>query len=256
MKRTMARKFAWLITALLAVIVAAILGACGSAESETSKVTDLSFDFQTGEYSFTGIGDDVSYYRVRIFASVDGEPDELPSNETQDLRGGKDSYSGTLEIWSLTPGDTYFVYARAVFTDGTTSDSDALEGEYIYQPDAVTSGVSATIDGTTVTVTLTDDAVSDTYEYECSYLVKLYSGTELIDSATLTQSDIGIVEEEGISGTTTSYEAVATFTVDDADGEYTVTVTVISTQSFLVDSEESEAFEVTAETEEESIDAE
>lgn len=264
MKRTLKGIICLLVLALTLGAVAMLTG-CGGTES-LDKVTDLKFDFETGDFSFSGV-EGAKEYRVRVFPFVDDGngnmvESELPINESNALRGGKDSYTGNVPMWSCTPGDEYNVYVLATSAEEGVEDStsDAVKGTYVAVYDAVEAGVTATISGTKVTVELGNDAISDYYDSGADFEVTLYKDGAKVESKTVKNADIKNEESGGESGgksmvmsvvpfgdkgPTTNYSASVTFDVDDAAATYTVTVIVKSTATYYKDSAESAAFSVT-----------
>ncbi len=220
-------------------------GAPGTPSGVTAaKVTGVSFDFQTGDYSFTGV-DGAEEYRVRVFPVTDGAEEELPINESQAIRGGKSSYSGNLPLWSLTAGNTYNAYILATFENGASSVSDPVTGTYIAEYVTVTAGVEATISGNTVTVSLDGDALDDSYESGANYEITLMRDGSAVETKTLNNADITAEAGEGSSAGTT-YDAKLSFQVPDPNASHAVTVKVLSTSPNYITSEESQPFAVTA----------
>lgn len=263
MKRTLKGIICLLVLALT-LGAAAMFTACGG-DKTIDKVTDLQFNFETGDFSFSGV-EGAKEYRVRIFPFVDDGngnmvESELPINESNAMRGGKDSYTGNVPMWSLTPGAEYNVYVLATSEDENVGDStsDPVKGTYVAVYDAVEAGVTATISGTTITVELGNDAISDYYDSGANFDVTLYKDGAKVESKTIENADIEEEESEsgggknfamtivpfGDKGPTTNYKATVTFDVDSADGTYTVTVTVKSTATYYKDSVESAPFAVT-----------
>ena len=263
MKRTLKGIICLLVLALT-LGAAAMFTACGGGKT-IDKVTDLQFNFETGDFSFSGV-EGAKEYRVRIFPFVDDGngnmvESELPINESNAMRGGKDSYTGNVPMWSLTPGAEYNVYVLATSEDENVGDStsDPVKGTYVAIYDAVEAGVTATISGTTITVELGNDAISDYYDSGANFDVTLYKDGAKVESKTIENADIEEEESEsgggknfamtivpfGDKGPTTNYKATVTFDVDSADGTYTVTVTVKSTATYYKDSVESAPFAVT-----------
>ena len=263
MKRTLKGIICLLVLALT-LGAAAMFTACGG-DKTIDKVTDLQFNFETGDFSFSGV-EGAKEYRVRIFPFVDDGngnmvESELPINESNAMRGGKDSYTGNVPMWSLTPGAEYNVYVLATSEDENVGDStsDPVKGTYVAVYDAVEAGVTATISGTTITVELGNDAISDYYDSGANFDVTLYKDGAKVESKTIENADIEEEESEsgggknfamtivpfGGKGPTTNYKATVTFDVDSADGTYTVTVTVKSTATYYKDSVESAPFAVT-----------
>ena len=141
MKRTLKGIICLLVLALT-LGAAAMFTACGG-DKTIDKVTDLQFNFETGDFSFSGV-EGAKEYRVRIFPFVDDGngnmvESELPINESNAMRGGKDSYTGNVPMWSLTPGAEYNVYVLATSEDENVGDStsDPVKGTYIAVYDAV-----------------------------------------------------------------------------------------------------------------------
>ena len=129
------------VIAIITGIIAASLAAKGKAlragaESASEAVesaagvTDFAYDFATGEYSFTGV-DGAAEYRIRVFPLDDeGFDCELPTNESQPIRGGEASYTGVVPVWALKDGTTYHAYVYTTFDDGSIGISNVVEGVY------------------------------------------------------------------------------------------------------------------------------
>ncbi len=210
-----------------------------------AKATGVTFDFQTGDFTFNA-AEGAKEYRVRIFPVTDGKEEELPINESQPLRGGNANYTGNLPLWSLTAGNTYNVYILADFEDGTYTASDAVTGKYIAPLEQIKNGVTATIDGNTVTVTLDADALDDSFEGGADYEIVLLKDGAVVETKTLKNGDITMEAGEGSSASNTYNNATVTFTVDDPNANYTVTVKPISNSDVYITGEASEPFAVTA----------
>ncbi len=209
--------------------------------TNSAKATDVTFDFETGAYSFKG-ANGAEEYRVRIFPVVDGQVDELPINESQAIRGGESEYSGTLALWSLNAGDTYSVCILTSFEDGSSSVSEYVSGQYVAHYTTITSDVTASIDGNTITVALGTNAL-DGYSSGADFEVTLKSGGQTIETKTVKNSDVEEVAGSGFMRQTT-YSAAVTFEVEDPTADYTVTVKTISNSDFYITAEESEEFAV------------
>ncbi|MCF0228266.1 MAG: hypothetical protein HUJ76_01060 [Parasporobacterium sp.] len=253
-----------ILVCAVALCMIVSLAACGGSGSAKGQVSDLSFNFTTGDYSFSG-NKDAESYRVRIFAVEDGKDAELPVNESNDLRGGKESYSNNIPMWSLTPGETYHVYVMSKTSDGKTVNSPAAEGVYVAVYDTP-ADFTAEIDGKTITVDIGTVAGTG-YESKADYEVTLYKDNEVIDTKVLKSDEVKSDEEEneaggeeGDSGSAggssggASYDATVEFTVDDPAAEYSATVKIISNSDIYVDSEVSEPVAVTAKQAEEPAD--
>ena len=263
-------KKTWLAVIIGLVVIAIITGAVAaslaakgralragveSASEQTNEsgvgVSDLTFDFRTGEYSFTGV-DGAQEYRIRIYPLDDGMDCELPTNESEPLRGGQASYTGTLSLGALQAGDTYHAYVLTFF-DGYSVLGNMAEGVYIEEYAAVEKGVTATITDTTVTVSLGENAISSTYASGADYEIVLFQDGAEIDRKTLNNAEITYVR--GSFFTAATVDAVAQFEVSDPNGDYSVTVQALSTSEYYIDSPVSESFPVTEPTEDASSEA-
>ena len=244
MKRLLRKLEKSLTVAFVVLILAFTMSACGSEPQGQGKASAVTFDFQTGDYSFKGV-DGATEYRVRIFPVTDGVEEDLPINETQPIRAGEESYTGNIALWSLTAGNTYNVYVLTKDEDGKSSVSDAVTGIYIATFLGIKSGVSATINGSTITVALDDDALKDTYAAGADYEIALKDGETVVETKTIASADIVATESSSGFMKTTTYDAKVTFEVVDTDASYTVTVKVISTSDYNISSEESEPFAIT-----------
>ena len=214
--------------------------AVAASDLET-KVTDFTFDFDTGDYSFTGI-EGAKEYRIRLFEVIDGVDDTLPSNESQVIRAGQDSYTGNLPIWSLNAGSLYHAYVVASFDNGTST-SNMVEGQYIETYKAIESGVTATIDGTKITVDLGEDAIKNTYASGADYQITLMSDGSVVETALLKNSEINYEEGMG-SWKPTVCEAQVQFDGIDPEKSYSVVVKVMPASDAYVESEDSVEFPV------------
>ena len=199
------------------------------------KASGLTFDFESGDFTFKGT-DGADEYRVRIFPVTDGVEEELPINESQPIRGGQESYSGNLPIWSLTAGNTYNVYVLTSFEDGSDTVSDAVTGQYIAHYAKIEAGVTATIEGNTITVSMDGDALDDSYDSGADYEVTLYKDGQVVETKTLKNGEIVVEAGEGSSASTT-YDAKVIFEISDPNGNYTVTVKAIANSPVYVTSE-------------------
>lgn len=247
-KNIKSHKSLFLVFILSAAMV--ILTACGAEDNKTQKESQnvgvLEFDFMTGDYSFQGVNN-AAEYRVRIFPVTDGEEEELPANESQAIRGGEKSYSGTVALWSLTPGVTYNAYLMVTDENGENSMSAPVTDKYTATYEAVNSGVTATVADTTITVTLDGDALENDFGTGADYEINLKKDGAEIEKKTISSAEI--IEEEGESDspwmTMKTYSGQVTFEGIEPDGNYTVTVTVIATLENYISSEVSQDFEVT-----------
>jgi len=257
-----AKKRAASTVAMLLVIIftAGSLTGCGATSSKKTEVqpdvvTDLAFDFESGEFSFSDV-EIAKNYNVRLFETNPAEDAvEMPvaARRVRD-REGYDMYEGFVDLSDLKPGESY---NAMVYT--YTKDSN---GDLIYVISEPVTGVYktpySTCDGTGVEayfgaeggvdVTLNNDFFTEEYlDKAPSYIVKLYSEGSAVAEKTITANDVEIIttEEENCCGqmeTTTSSNASVHF---DEDGD-AVTVTIISTDSTAYyDSAESEQIAVT-----------
>lgn len=249
--KTRNRFIGLVLSVLLAILcMTAVLCSCG--EKTLDKVSTFSFDFRTGDYTFGGI-ENAEEYRVRIFpldTNENGEKveSELPINESNAIRGGKESYSGNVPLWSLTPGETYNVYVLATSEEYGDSVSDAKSGMYECKYDTVTGGVIAEYSFGKIVVDLSNDAISDYYDSETSLEVTLYKDGKKVESATVAHEDIlsettGGNNGNSSGGGSTDYSATLSFAAEDGTG-YSVTVKVIAVSAGYLDSDESEKFDV------------
>ena len=265
------RKKLWIAIIIGIVVIAVISGAIAANLAAKGKalregtdtaaeevnldgpvVTDLSFDFATGEYSFSGV-EGAAEYRIRIYLNTDGVDSELPSNESQSIRGGEASYTGTMPVWSLKAGQKYNAYVLTTYEDGSSAMGTAVEGVCIGEFTAITSGVTATITDNIISVTFASSALSNSYSSGADYeIVLLQDGVE-IDRMTLANADAS-GEMSGASGEASgeaadasadeSAEAPVQFEVSDPAGNYSVTVQALAPSEYFVDSPVSEPFAV------------
>lgn len=252
-----------LFLALLMILCCVSLAGCQKTQQGQGElpdvVTDLSFDFETGEFSFSDV-ENARSYNVRLF-----EAD--PSEDTADMpmaarrvrdREGYDAYTGFVNLSDLQPGTTYdaivYTYAKDSNGDLVNAISEPVTGVYktAYADPSKAGGVSCVIEGGTVTVTLNDDFFTQQYlDKAPGYQITLYSGSKVEDSVTLAFSDLEVItttstNSSGQEETTTETVGAAAFTVADPAGQYTVTIKLISTDATAYyDSVESAGFAVT-----------
>lgn len=210
--------------ALLGVImliftVLACTGTGGSAAKSTSsasastargtleEVTDFTFDFNTGDYSFTG-ADNAQFYVVRVYSVENGaesvsalaQSDRIDADETN-------AYAGRLDA-SLTAGE-YNAYVLAVASGYSPSTT-------------LVSGVSTAMAKPAVSATWQGD------EPDLSIKVTITAGDAIAQSYTVTvaQDGVEIWRSENVPA------GELTLTADDIgaaltkDSVYTVTVSV------------------------------
>lgn len=260
------------LLALTTVLVGGTLmfGGCGKKAYVPDTVTNLTFDFETGEYSFTGVEGAKSYY-VRIFdAEASNDEKDMPAAARR-IRAHADQteYTGAAALDDLKPGTTYNVYVYTYEKDDNgdlvSSKCEPISGVFKKAYDTSDgTGVECVQEGTSITVNLTNDFFSDEYlDKNPNYLVTLYKDGNKVDEKTLKFSDLKQEEPEqsdnGMGGfgggpggpmgggSTLETTGVAAFTVDDPNGKYTATVKLISTDSnAYYDSEEGAAVEAGA----------
>ena len=260
------------LLALTTVLVGGTLvfGGCGKKTYVPDTVTNLTFDFETGEYSFTGVEGAKSYY-VRIFdAEASNDETDMPAAARR-IRAHADQteYTGAAAMDDLKPGTTYNVYVYTYEKDDNgdlvSSKCEPISGVFKKAYDTSDgTGVECVQEGTSITVNLTNDFFSDEYlDKNPNYLVTLYKDGNKVDEKTLKFSDLKQEEPEqsdnGMGGfgggqggpmdggSTLETTGVAAFTVDDPNGKYTATVKLISTDSnAYYDSEEGAAVEAGA----------
>ncbi|MCR5355534.1 MAG: hypothetical protein K6E43_08105 [Lachnospiraceae bacterium] len=233
-----------------------MIGGCGKkAAYVPESVTDLQFDFETGEYSFNGVEGAKSYY-VRIFdaAASDDEKDMPAAARRIRAHADQVEYTGAAALDDLKPGTTYNVYVYTYEKDENgdlvSSKCDPVTGVYkkAYETSDGT-GLECVQEGTKITLNLTNDFFSEEYlDKEPQYLVKLYKDGQQVDEKTLGFANLEQKEPEtsgdmggfgggmpggmpGMGGSSVETTGKVEFTVDDASAKYTVTVTLISTNS-------------------------
>lgn len=165
-------------SALAVGLLAGTLAACGQKEdgvrTELEAATAFSFDFNTGDYSFTGgasVKSNTQFYMIRIY-SAENDTNVLATSDRIDVTK-ENKYTGSMDI-SLNPG-SYNAVCTHYASGGFTSAKASIAGKAtaLLKPTvtcywteegpetSVTINVSASNpEGTTYTVTLKkDDAV-------------------------------------------------------------------------------------------------
>ena len=226
---------------LIAGLALASMNACAGAKKEElpDVVTDLKFDFESGEFSFSDV-ENAKNYTVRLF---EAEPAEdavdmpMAARRVRD-REGYDKYEGFVDLSELHPGEKYnavvYTYAKDSNGDLINVVSEPVTGVYkaTYSTPG-SAGVTPYKDGPGVTVEFGNDFFTEEYLNKSpSYLVKLLANGAEVGSVTLTANDIEVIttETENSSGgkeTSTETTGVAKF---PATGD-SITVQLISTDS-------------------------
>ena len=232
------------IAAILVLICFARSGALGGKSSAAKQsgakpdvVSDFSFDFETGAFTFSD-ADNAKNYNIRIFeANPSEESADMPvaARRVRDSEGA-DKYEGVVDLSELHPGESYnaYVYTYAKDADGglTYVMTEPLTGVY-KTPYSVSdgTGVVAYKDNGGVTVKLENDFFTEEYLSKApTYLVKLWKDGQVVDELMLTPDQIETIEreEESSSGDpelVTENSALLHF---DKEGD-SVTVQLIST---------------------------
>ncbi len=217
-RKNASKKIGWIVFLVLVVIAAALVVICfvrsgafggGSSGSEAKQgatpdvVTDLSFDFETGAYSFSDVQNAKNYY-VRIFEAELAENDvdmPLAARRVRDSEGAE-KYEGVIDLSALQPGDSYnaYVYTYAKDANGELSNvmSEPVNGVYKtpYSTSAGT-GVTAYKEDGGVTVQLANSFFTTEYlDKSPSYMLTLYKDGEALEAIELTSGQVEITERE------------------------------------------------------------
>lgn len=147
------------------------------AKTDLAQVTDFAFDFETGDYSFTG-AENAAFYYIKVFSVVDGvesvtavvQSDKIDANASN-------SYTGTVSYEFLAGDYTAQVMAAGAGYKSSytkTSGSSTLQGQatvsahWKTEEDVVTGAeISISVKDTVtkdVTVTVTNEAGETVYE--------------------------------------------------------------------------------------------
>ena len=138
----------------------------GGTTATPDKVTDLQFNFESGEFSFSDVS--AEEYKVRVFPAelAEGEAD-MPITQQVVRDNDKASYTGALDLTDLEAGREYktVVYSFVENEDGSLSEvvSDAVLGvcKKAYPTVAKnTSGLSASFQEGEITVSMSGNFFS------------------------------------------------------------------------------------------------
>jgi hypothetical protein len=203
------------IAAILVVICFARSGALGGsggsakASVRPEVVSDFSFDFESGEYSFTDV-ENAKHYNVRIFeANPSEESADMPvaARRVRDSEGAE-KYQGVIDLSELKPGESYqayvYTYAKDAGGDLVFEMTEPLTGVYktpYSTPDG--SGVTAYKDAGGVTVDFGNDFFTEEYlDKAPTYVVTLLKDGQQVEQIELTAEQVVSVEvqEESSSG--------------------------------------------------------
>ncbi|MBR1813806.1 MAG: glycoside hydrolase family 3 protein [Lachnospiraceae bacterium] len=238
--------------------------ACGNAgKTSTAElpdvVTDLVFDFESGDFSFSDVAN-AKNYNVRVFDANPAEGDAqmpLAARRVRD-REGYEKYEGFVDLSELQPGNAYSVY---VYTYAKDSNGDLINS--VSEPvTGVYKTTYATVDGTGIKPTFDEEGVTVSFGNDFftaanmdkapTYRVKLYADGAEIASADLTSDQVETTtrEEEGSSGQISTVTENSSSLHFDKVGD-SVTIQLISTDdTAYYDSEESAPITVTEYVEE------
>jgi hypothetical protein len=269
------KKIGIFAVAVSAVCLGSFLAGCKKTATVSAvAVTDFKIDFETGDYSFTGVDAAKTYY-LRVFKHELAEGDADMPIAARRIRQKTDdkAYEGTLDLSDLTPGTSYdaYVYTYVKDDEGNllNTRNTAVNGVYkkaYPTPDLTSDGFSATITDTTITVAMTGTTSqgmgpmgSSTSGFlkgemiakDPQYVFNLYEGESKKETKTITAADFTTETKETTSffGTTTSTITTGktTFSVTDASASYFVTLTLKATDSTAYyDSAESAKLAITA----------
>lgn len=246
----------------LAVGASLVLAGCGGAKTDTKAAaavaTNLSFNFETGEYSFTGV-DKGRTYAIRLYGfDAEGKQEDYYTFTSSNILAddGNENYSGTVDLSTdCTPGAKYNAYVMTTTSDYKRGMSDGVTGTYVgiyAAPGAVSEAVQS---GDTVTVTMDQDVFEPYSELENppqTFTLTLYSGADAVQTTQIKLEDLAQEDEEYVdgfgpqakAGTYHHRSGAAAFTGVN-DGSYTVTIQADAQEGIYFASAESEATAVT-----------
>lgn len=259
--------------AVVAMAATGIFSVTGCGDTKSAQTTELpdavenfAMDFVTGDFSFD-FEDTAKQFYVRIYEQGSEEGSMPVAARRVRYRSEETSYSGSMDLSSLQPGDTYDAYVYTYVKDDNGdliyNKCDSVSGVYHTTYKTPTKNISCTITDGTVNVTLENKFFTDQYlDKEPSYLIRFYENGNEVATTELTSADIEEVEETSEGGfgpatTTITRTAATSFDAVDADAEYGVTVTVISHDATAYDdSAESELIPATEPAPEEEMGTE
>lgn len=254
MKTTWKKGMAGAAMASIVLLQTLSFTGCGDTKSATVELPDavenFALDFESGDFSFD-FQDTAKQFYVRVYeqGSVDGD---MPvAARRVRYRSEETAYSGSMDLSTLKPGDTYdacvYTYVKDENGDLVYNTCDTVSGVYRTNYKTPTKGIQCTIEEGMVTVTLNSDFFSDQYlDKEPTYKLRFFENGQEVATKELGAADIEEVEEESAGGwgpptTTIIRTAVATFEATNSDAEYGVTVSVLSNdETAYYDSQESE----------------
>lgn len=189
--------------------------AASTARGTLEEVTDFTFDFNTGDYSFTGT-DNAQFYVVRVYSVENGtesvsalaQSDRIDADETN-------AYAGSLDA-ALTAGD-YNAYVLAVASGYSPSTTRVSGSSTMLAQPKVTATWQGEDPDITVKVSITaGDAIAQSYTVTVAKNGAEVWSNENVPAGelTLTAADLG----------------AATLSKDDT---YTVTVSVNPVPGFI-----------------------
>lgn len=122
----------------LAVGASLVLAGCGGAKTDTKAAaavaTNLSFNFETGEYSFTGV-DKGRTYAIRLYGfDAEGKQEDYYTFTSSNILADDSNanYAGTVDLSAdCTPGAKYNAYVMTTTSDYKRGLSDSVTGTYV-----------------------------------------------------------------------------------------------------------------------------
>ena len=246
----------------LAVGASLVLAGCGGAKTDTKAAaavaTNLSFNFETGEYSFTGV-DKGRTYAIRLYGfDAEGKQEDYYTFTSSNILADDSNanYAGTVDLSAdCTPGAKYNAYVMTTTSDYKRGLSDSVTGTYVgvyAAPGAVSEAVQS---GETVTVTMDQDVFEAYSELEYppqTFTLTLYSGADVVQTTKIKLEDLAQEDEEYVDGFgpmaktgTYHHRSGATAFTGVSDGSYTVTIQADAQEGIYFASVESEATAVT-----------
>ena len=207
-----------------------ILDGCNSAKDTQVELPDpvenFTIDFESGDFSFD-FDDTAKQFYVRVYEQGSEEGSMPVAARRVRYRSEETSYSGSMDLSALQPGDTYdayvYTYVKDENGDLIYNTCDSISGVYRTSYKTSEKNISCTIEGGTVQVTLEDKFFTDQYlDKEPTYLIRFFENGTEVSTAELGSADIEKVEETsegGFGGATTTIVRTAKTSFEAAKTE-------------------------------------
>lgn len=174
-----------------------------ASKGELAAATGFTFDFESLEYSFTGV-DNAEFYYIRVYPIENGAESNSASFQSDKIDAAQDGgYSGRIEGETLLAGDyaAYVIASASGYTSSETSVNGtstllaaaSLSASWNTDGDNVTADITVTAGdsiATSFTLVITDESGAEVYRDDDAEAGELSVTAEMLGVDTLTTEDV------------------------------------------------------------------